>query len=362
MADLMTAVWDFEKLQTQYKYFRVPTASLTVGGTDLTKAAGIAVSRVEAVLLLDGVSSVRVEFSDCYDVKNSTYLSPVKDAAVLGKTVELKLGYQSSLEKVFKGYLSNVRTRASAEDGYSMEFVALDVRKLMMTDNCHAREYKVTNYSDAVSEILKRYAKLASASVEATEENLEEGLLWQNSSDYDFIRSDLIDNGRVDREFFVAVDTAYFRKPASVTSPVITLRPGSGLVSLEADAEYENTNFTVLGFDPGNREPVSGEAISKTAGEISDALGGPGQWFVSDPSCTSASMGSAHAQALAKRSLMKSQKAQISCIGLPQLIPGRFIAIDRVDSNVNKKYYINRVTHTFDNEGFRTVVDTVGWE
>ncbi len=361
MADLMTAVWDFEKLQTQYKNFRVPTASFTVGGTELTRSS-IAVSRVEAVLVLDGTSSVRVEFSDCYDEKNGTFYSEVKDAAVPGKTVELELGYQSSMQKVFRGYLSNIRTRACAEDGYSMEFIALDVRRLMMTDNCHAREYKVTNYSDAVSEILKRYARLGSASVDATDENLTDGLLWQNSSDYDFIRSDLIGNGRVDREFFVAVDTIYFREPASVASPVITLRPGSGLVSLTADTEYKNINYEVLGFDPGAREPVSGQAAAQTSGQICDALGGPGEWFVSDPSCSSASMGTAHARALARRSLAASQRAQISCIGLPELIPGRFIEIDRVDSNVNKKYYITRVTHTFDEDGFRTVVDTEGWE
>ena len=361
MADLMTAVWNFEKLQTQYKNFRVPTASFTVGGTDLTKA-GAAVTRVEAVLVLDGASSVCVEFSDCYDVKNGAFSASVKNAAVPGKTVELKLGYQSSLQKVFRGYLSNVRTRASAEDGYSMEFIALDVRRLMMTDNSRAREYKVKNYSDAVSEILKRYAKLASASVDATNEQLKDGLLWQSSSDYDFIRSDLIANGRVDREFFVAVDKIYFRKPASVVAPVITLRPGGGLVSLIADTEYKNTRFEVLGFDPVTRKPVSGKADAKTGGQISDALGGPGQWFVSDPSCTGAAMGAARAKALARRYLAESQKAQISCIGLPELIPGRFIAIDRVDSNVNKKYYITRVTHTFDEDGFRTVLDTEGWE
>lgn len=361
MADLMTAVWDFEKLQTQYKNFRVPTASFTVGGTDLTKA-DIAVTRVEAVLALDGASSVRVEFADCYDVKNGAFAASVKNAAVLGKTVELKLGYQSSLQKVFHGYLSNVRTQASAEDGYSIEFVALDVRRLMMTDNSHAREYKIKNYSDAVSEVLKRYAKLASASVDATNEQLKDGLLWQNSSDYDFIRLDLIESGRVDREFFVAVDKIYFRKPQSVASPVITLRPGGGLVSLIADNEYKNTSFEVLGFDPASRKPVSGKAAAKTKGQISDALGGPGQWFVSDPACASASLGAARAKALARRHLAKGQRAQISCIGLPELIPGRFIAIDRVDSSVNKKYYINRVTHTFDEDGFRTVLDTEGWE
>ena len=108
MADLMTASWEFSDLESQYKDFRAPAVSFTVGGTDLVKK-GAALQSVEAVLSLDGASSVSVVFNDCYDVKNGSYDSTLKSTAVLGKTVELSLGYQSSLKKVFKGYLSNVR-------------------------------------------------------------------------------------------------------------------------------------------------------------------------------------------------------------------------------------------------------------
>ncbi len=360
MADLMTAVWEFEKLQTQYKNFRVPAMSFLVGGTDLVKK-NVGVQRMEAVLTMDGASSVSVEFSNCYEVKNGSFNSELKSAAVPGKTVELHLGYLSSLQKVFRGYLSNVRVRASAEDGYVMEFVALDARRLMMTDNSRQREYKIKNYSDAVTEILKRYAKLAGAQVDATNEQLQEGLIWQDGSDYDFIMSGLIGSGLTDREFFAAVDKLYFRKPRSVSSPVISLRPGGGLMSLRTDAEYKNIRYEVLGFDPAARTPVSGKAEAKSD-RIADALGGPGEWYVSDPSCVSASQGETRAKSMARQSADKSRKAEISCIGLPELIPGRFLKIERVDSEVNKKYYIRKVTHTFDEEGFRTTVETEGWE
>ncbi len=361
MADLMTAVWEFEKLQTQYKDFRAPAVSFVVGGTDLAKGT-TALTRVEAVLSLDGASSVRAEFGDCYDMKNSSFASGLKNAAVPGKTVELSLGYQSSLEKVFKGYLSNVRVSADAENGYTIELVGLDVRRLMMTDNFHIRTLKIKNYSDAVTEILKRYKKLASPTVDATNENLKDALLWQNSSDYDFITKDLIGSGRADREFFAAVDKIYFRKPRSVSSPVMTLRPGGGLVSFETDGEYINTSYEVLGFDPAERKPVSGKADAKTAGSISDVLGGPGEWFVSDPACVNKTETDARAKNLADAALHKTQRAVIRTIGLPQLLPGRYIKIDKIDSLVNKKYYITRVTHTFDDDGFRTSVETEGWE
>lgn len=361
MADLMTASWEFEKLQKQYKDFQVPAASFTVAGKDLAKS-NAALTRVEAVLTLEGASSVRAEFSECYDVKNSSFNSAIKGAAVPGSVVELSLGYQSSLERVFRGYLSNVRVMADAEYGYSIELVGLDVRRLMMTDNFHIRTFQIANYSDAVSEVLKRYKKLASPSVDATGDNLKEALLWQNSSDYDFITKDLIKSGRTEREFFAAVDKIYFRKPRSVSSPVMTLSPGGGLVSLSTDGEYTNSFYKVLGFNPAERQPVSGQAQAKSSGAFTDVLGSPGEWFVSDPACVNKSQTEMRAKNLADEALRRSQKAVIRTIGLPQMIPGRFVKIDRVDGLVNKKYYITRVTHTFDEDGFVTTLETEGWE
>jgi len=361
MADLMTGTFEFQKLESQYKNFRAPAVSFSVGGTDLVKK-GVFLESVEAVLSLEGASSVTVVFNDCYDVKNGSFDKTLKGAAVLGKPVELSLGYQSSLQKVFKGFLSNVRISASAENGYTMEFSALDARRLMMTDNHRQRQFKIKNYSDAVSEILKRYAKLCSAKVDATSENFQDGLLWQNGSDYEFITKELIASGRAEREFFVAVDKAYFRKPRSVTAPAITLRPGGGLVSLDRDASYLNQTFQVLGFDPKTGKAVSGKADAKSKDENTAALGSPGEWYISDPSCTVAAQATGRAKSLAAQALARSQKAEIGCIGLPEILPGRFVKIDRVDSLANKKYYVTRVTHTYDRSGFTTRLEAEGWE
>ena len=52
----------------------------------------------------------------------------------------------------------------------------------------------------------------------------------------------------------------------------------------------------------------------------------------------------------------------LGCIGLPEILPGRFVKIDRVDSLANKKYYVTRVTHTYDRSGFTTRLEAEGWE
>ena len=147
-----------------------------------------------------------------------------------------------------------------------------------------------------------------------------------------------------------------------MSAPVITLKPGGGLIAITRDAEYLNENIQVLGFDPASGKPVSGKAAAKSTDQLSDVLGGAGEWFISDPSCVSASQAAGWAGAVARTATRKSQKAEIRCIGLPEIIPGRFLKIDRVDSLVNRKYYITRVTHRFDGSGFLTEIETEGWE
>ncbi len=361
MADLMSGTWEYEKLEKTYNNFMVPAVKFEVGGSDLIKK-GMRIQSVEAVLSIKGCSSVSVVFKDCYDIKNGTFDKELKSAAVLGKPVALSMGYGSAFQTVFKGYLSNVRIVASVTSGMQIEMIGLDARRLMMTDNNHIREYKIKNYSDAVSELLKRYSKLSTPVVDATSENMKDGLIWQNGSDYDFITKELIESGRVQREFFIAVDKVYFRKPRSVTAPVLTLKPGGGLVGFESDAGYMNESYHILGYDTATGKPIEGKADAKTKWSSTMPLSQKGEWYISDPACTAKTQATNRAKALADRALAASQHAQISCIGIPELIPGRFIKIDRVDSLVNKKYYITQVVHRYDENGYMTNLTTEGWE
>ena len=44
----------------------------------------------------------------------------------------------------------------------------------------------------------------------------------------------------------------------------------------------------------------------------------------------------------------------IKTIGLPEIIPGRFIKIEDLSKDINKKAYIVKVTHHIDDNGFKT--------
>lgn len=362
MADLMTATYDYSSLQKKYKGFAVPAAKVVIGGTDLMAMKEAHVTSLEVVLSIEGAGSARVVLGNCYDYKNGSFQAKLKNLAVLGKTVEVSLGYGSSLLTVFKGFLFSTGMVLDAEEGISFEIMALDVRRLMMSDNFHAAEHSIKNYSDAVTTIMKRYQKLCTAKIENTSENFQDGVIRQNASDYDFIVRDLIGSGLVEREFFVVADKAYFRKPRSVSSVLLTLGIGKGLIRFSRNAEYENQKFLVCGFDPVSGKAVEGSAVSKATDSLTDALGGAGERIIMDPACISSAQAGNMAKNLAAIALAKRQRAEGSCVGLPEIIPGRFLKLERVDSQMNQKYYVTRVTHTYDEDGFLTAFETEGWE
>ena len=49
-----------------------------------------------------------------------------------------------------------------------------------------------------------------------------------------------------------------------------------------------------------------------------------------------------------------------ACIGIPELIPGRYISIDGGDKKTNGRYFITKVKHIFENETYRTEFEIKG--
>lgn len=104
MADLMRDTYDYEKLKKTYKEFTAPAAKFMIGGTDILKVKGVHIRSLEAVLSLKSAGSAKLVISDCYDYKNGAFAQEVKKLMVLGKEVELSLGYASSYQKILRDF------------------------------------------------------------------------------------------------------------------------------------------------------------------------------------------------------------------------------------------------------------------
>lgn len=356
---LMDENFQFSELSKKYKGFSVPAAKLKIEGKELLGVSGISVEQIQIKLSLNSAGSAVFTMNSCYDYKNSSFLNELKSSAVLGKTVEAELGYGSSTELIFKGFIVSVNMAFDVEAGIAFHVTAMDARRLMMSDNNHSAEYKEKKYSDIVTKILKRYEPLCSAQVEATQEELSQPV-GQESSDYDFIANKLAQKDGM--EFFVVGDKAYFRKKASNKSPVISLGIGMGLRSFERGAVYLDREIEVQGYSTDHSKNIVGKAKAKGFDQQKKVLSEPGLTVVKKTDIDSEQGAKMEAEAKARELQDENFRASGSCIGLPQIVPGRYIQIEQVDPLMNRKYYVTEVSHTIGRDGFVTSFETNGWE
>lgn len=355
--DLMSGTCTYTELQKKYGNFFAPAIKISVGGKDLG-GMGLAFDDVSVDIPLTEAGSCTFTVVNAYDIGKRQFDSDAKSVLIPGKIVEVQLGYVSALTKVFKGYISEVS--ASFRDAPTLTITAMDVRKLMMESGETYLVHKVTSYSAAFNKVMARYDKIASEKeVDSTDEEAFTDIT-QRKNDYDFITKQLCRAGN--REFLVVGGKAYFRKPEKVASNLMTLEWGRDLISFSRSSMYQDIKVTVIGYDEENKEPVVGEAAETNDGNQTQVISETQKTIHPRPGVSDAKTAKAKAEKEALERKRSMQTGNAGCIGLPEIVPGRFIKIDKLDSQLNSSYYIRKVTHSFGSDGFTTNFEIRGWK
>ena len=352
---LMDGSTTYAKLVSQYGQFRVPACKLLIEGRELPGKVGV--EQVSATLSLDGASAVSFTVAGAYDRKSSGFFQDVKSMLKLGARVTLKLGYGSALTEVFRGYINGVGVEFS--DTPVLTITAMDVRRLMMEGTSREEVHVVTTYSAAFQEVMRRYNALCpNLEVDATDKN-EITQIVQRTSDYEFITENLAK--KANREFFVLGDKAYFREWGKVKKPILTLMWGEGVLSFSRNSLYQNIKITVIGFDPDNKETVKAQ-VAETSDEAQKAVGAQHETVIPDPDAQEVAKAKKRAEKEAQERKRRAQTGSVGCVGLPELVPGRFVTLKGLDSDLDRDYYIREVRHELNSDGFFTTLEIGGWE
>ena len=351
---LMDGSYQYADLVKKYGQFRVPAAKLKVDGSELKN---VGVDNISVTLSLEAASAVTFTVLGAYDAKKSGFRSDVKSKLKLGAKVSLSLGYGSSLTEVFQGFISGVGVNFSGIP--TLSITAMDARRLMMEGTSREEVHVVTTYSAAFQEVIKRYSALCpKTQVDATDSN-EITQIVQRTSDYDFIVGNL--TKKANREFFILGDTAYFREERKVKKPVVKLTWGESIISFSRNSLYQNLKITVIGFDPENKKTITAQVTEK-AEEAQKAVGAQHETVISDPDAQEVAKAKKRAEKEALERKRKAQSGSVDCIGLPELVPGRFVSLAGLDSDLNNDYYIREVRHEFSSDGFTTRMEIGGWD
>lgn len=351
----MSDTYKYDDLANQYGNFKVPSYKVSVGGREISPGKDILLSSMSITLSLRYASSVVIDIIGAYNKEKREFSSSVKSTLSLGKIIEVEIGYLSSLVKVFKGYICSVSMKVSKNPCISL--IAMDVRKLMMDAGYKERYFDDPNYSDMAKKIMNNYLCLCSLEQKGSSNQLKEKI-YQKGSDFDFITKVLAQ--KLDREFFVFYDKAYFRESNESAAEVITLEYGLSLMEFSKQSGYLDLNIVLVSYDNKEQKRTKKEQAVKNKDLKQPVLSTSDSEIIAGWDIRTSEEMTAISNHIVKNKKNKARTGEGTCIGLPQIIPGRYIKINKADNSINGKYYVTEVIHSIDKSGFMTKFKTEG--
>lgn len=355
--DMMKGSTSFRALKSKYKNFSAPSVEVTVGSEKLSeKKADIQELEVE---LTSGFEASGCVFyvDGAYQVKDTSFSKKIADKLQIGESVKIKLGYLSR-EEVFRGYISQVEyLHGMEEDDYRIRVECMDAKGLLMKNR--RMEFFSQKSADAVVKAILGETPVSSylsgKEIDACKEE-EVPLRSHMMTDYEVIVEQAEKQGY---EFFILQGKAYFRKRQKVTSPLITLGPSQGVLrgSFSMNAQPLVKKIEIRSIDGESGKQIKGEAaISGSFGKQSRKLLGDSRQVFYEAGVRDAAEAKARAQSRMDRLCGEFGQLECECVGIPELVPGRFIEIRGLSAQADRKYYVTYVRHVLDEGNYRTYI------
>ena len=406
----MAAEVTFEKLKNEYSNFTNPVVLVEVEGNPLNKSkAKLYVGNVE----IENSSGFEASIATfviygCYNRQTCTFeYDRIKKFVAIGSQVSISIGYGSVAKEVFCGFISQVNFFFQEEENPGVRVTCMDVKGIMMA-NCYSKQMTAMSYSDAVREVFSSelysdmkergiikqlhitdtpdkqslggealggltdaagigdLAGAATGSVPgvggasvpgtpgtATDKTVE----MVAESDYEFVVKAA---KKYNYEFFVSSGIVYFRKAKNYAQVLMEISPATGMKNV--DVEYNVTGLVgqveVRSTDVGKAAQITNSVKLKnklSKGKYASKLVKESAKVYIDPTADSKIEAGYRAEYLAEDVAFRFGTLEAELIGLPDLVPGRYIKLVNMGDPVNNLFYVTSVRHTMNAEqGFST--------
>ena len=369
------ATYEYEALREKYGFFEGAAIVIRVNDRELTSfKKGFPVGDV-VIDLTSGYEASIAEYSiyDVYDLAQNEFLfERVKQYILLGSKIEIELGYKAVTTRVFHGLITRVNFIYDTDGIPCIRVTAMDVKGIMMAGS-YDRQLRATNYSDAVTEILKRtaYEKLRNSGVitkitvddtpdkrtaQATGDmngSSDRTIEMVAESDYEFV---VKVGKRNNYEFFTECGNVIFRKAKSDKKILIELSPTMGLRGF--DISYDITGIVekviVRGMDVSKAKMIKAEQklynnISR--GNKAKAVLKGSQKVYIDSTVSSKEEAETRAESIVENMSYRYGTMNCEMVGIPELMPGHFIKLFGLGTGPDNKFYLNKVRHEFNRDG-----------
>ncbi|MBR6172602.1 MAG: phage late control D family protein [Eubacterium sp.] len=375
----------FGDLKQTYESFREPKATVYIDNQEMNDQQLLTVNHVEVELTAGYEASIAtLTLGGVYDETTRSFeINKTKQFLYLGSMVVIYLGYGTALREVFRGFIAKVHfilPPGDLDEMPSAELTCMDVKGLMMA-NRHSKKLKALYFSDAVKEILESYPifqetgpggklfmemnigstpdKPPGANGAGQQKTTDRRVEMVEESDYEFIVKAA---KRYNFDFFVVGKSLYFIEAKKNKTPLIALKPGSGVVSL--DVGYDMTGL-VNEVVVRNIDMLQGKYIGdKKQSKNKISLGNKAKPLIDkqslvyiDPTTDSKEEAGYRASYLLEQVGYRLGSITGEIVGMPEIVPGRFITLEDFGTPVNNNFYLTNVRHTFTGTGYKTTFE-----
>jgi Rhs element Vgr protein len=269
-----------------------------------------------------------------------------EDALIPGNEVEIKAGYHSDEETIFKGLI--IRHSIKIRENNSMLIIECKDKAVKTTLGRKSNYYYDSTDSDIIEEILDTHS--LGADVESTSYEHKE-LVQYRASDWDFMMTRAQANSKV---CIVENGSVKIAKPDFSSESVQTIAYGATLLAFDAEMDARNqfSKTTSYGWNPSEQEIVKTEANDPalalngnlSVSDLADVLAVENLELKHGGNYNSTILqewSDAHTlfqQASKTRGRIKFQ-------GIPEVKPGVVVTLEGVGDRFNGNVYISAVRH-----------------
>lgn len=319
------------------------TFKILIDGSEISSAYQVKNISVEKEI--NRIPFAQIVFIDGNAASQDFELSN-EDLLIPGKNIEIKAGYHSDDETIFKGII--IKHSIKIRENNSVLIVECRDETVKMTIGRKSNFYYESKDSDIIEEIIGKYS--LESDIESTSFTNKE-MVQYRASDWDFIMTRAQINGQI-----CTVDDGKITisKPNLSQDAIVTVAFGATLLDFDAEIDARNqfNTITAYGWNPSEQEIVEAEATDP-------AISLNGNISVSDlaeiinlENLELKSGGNYNSAALQNWSDAKSLFQQLSKTrgrvkfqGIPTVKPGTMLKLEGVGDRFNGKIFISAVRH-----------------
>lgn len=357
--------YTYEALQKKYNNFITPAVEIQIDGESYNSVE-VPIINLEVEITADGgAGGCTFTIGNQYKPEQSQWKNSLSTHVKPGASLSVKIGYENKKE-VFYGYVDEYTMSYDGIQGVRITVTGIDGLGYLMS----LREplYGGNQKAKALVESILTKSKNAGFAKKITVGSMsgfDTPVVKEQIDDWTFLN---LMARRYGMTLFAIDGELIFDDVIGSTSSLMTLGVKNGLQDFtkRVSLAHQVGKVEVWGRDV-NQKPVKGTADSVSVGESSKSSAKEHMSALKSAVVREYSefvRTDAECKLLAQNRLNEIAMGLVSgegtCIGIPEIIPGRYITIEELPANCNGLYFISRVKHIFDSGLYTTSFEIKG--